>query len=89
MSAEGVQDASTTREGVDQVEDLDVWEVCSPVSVAPVRLIETAPTLGEQREIRARVHDHLTDRRIDHATVELVGSADPDTDPVDTTNHSH
>ena len=89
VSSEELQDELTTLDGVDQVEDLHVWQVCSQLTVATVRLTETATTLEEQREIRARVHDHLTDRRIDHATVELVGRTDPDTDPVGTTNHSH
>jgi Co/Zn/Cd efflux system component len=81
--------ASVPADGVDQIEDLHVWQVCSQLTVATVRLTNTATTLEEQREIQGRVHDHLTDRGVNHATIELVGCADPDTDPVGTTNHSH
>nr|WP_233340795.1 cation diffusion facilitator family transporter [Haloprofundus sp. MHR1] len=89
VSSEELRDELTTLDGVDQIEDLHVWQVCSQLTVATVRLTDTATTLEEQRTIQSRVHDHLTDRGIDHATVEFVGRTDPDTAPVGTTNHSH
>lgn len=89
VSSEELQDELTTLDGVNRIEDLHVWQVCSQLTVATVRLKDTATTLEEQRGIRSRVHDHLTDRGIDHATVEFVGHVDLDTDPAGTTNHSH
>ncbi|AAV44629.1 MULTISPECIES: cation diffusion facilitator family transporter [Halobacteriales] len=89
VSSEELRDELTTLDGVDQIEDLHVWQVCSQLTVATVRLTDTSTTLEEQRRIQSRVHDYLTNRGIDHATVELVGRTDPDTDPVGTTNHSH
>lgn len=89
VSPEELRDELTALDGVDQIDDLHVWQVCSQLTVATVRLTDTATTLEEQREIRSRVHDHLTNRGIDHPTVEFVGHVDLDTDPAGITNHSH
>ncbi|MXR43098.1 cation diffusion facilitator family transporter [Halobaculum sp. WSA2] len=85
VSPEELRAELTTLDGVDQIEDLHVWQVCSQLIVATVQLTDTGTTLEEQRAIRSRVHDHLADQGIDHATVELVGHGDPN----GTTKHAH
>jgi len=89
VSSEELRDELTTLDGVERVKDIHVWQVCSQLTVATVRLKDTATTLEEQRRIRSRVHNHLMDKGIDHATVEFVGHVDLDTDPAGITNHSH
>ncbi|WP_066419159.1 cation diffusion facilitator family transporter [Halorubrum aethiopicum] len=85
VSPADLRDELTTLDGVDGVEDLHVWQVCSQLTVATVRLTDTATTIEEQQTVRSRVHDHLTDQGIDHATVEF-GERN---DQIDTTNHTH
>jgi cobalt-zinc-cadmium efflux system protein len=89
VSPEDLREELTVLDGVDQIDDLHVWQVCSQLTVGTVRLTDTATTLEERQAIQSRVRDHLTDRGIDHATVELAGHDDPDTDSVGTTDHSH
>jgi cobalt-zinc-cadmium efflux system protein len=85
VSPEELRAELTTLDGVDQIEDLHVWQVCSQLTVATVQLTDTGTTLEEQRAIRSRVHDHLAEQGIDHATVELVIHGDPN----GTTRHAH
>jgi cobalt-zinc-cadmium efflux system protein len=89
VSADALRDELTELDGVEGVEDLHVWQVCSQLTVGTVRIADTATTLEEQRTIRSRVHDRLTDRGIDHATVELVGRIESDSGPAGSTDHSH
>jgi cobalt-zinc-cadmium efflux system protein len=89
VSSGELREELTAIDGVDQIEDLHVWQVCSQLTVATVQLTDTAATLEEQRATQSRVHDHLTDRGIDHATVEFVGHVELDADPAGITNHSH
>jgi len=89
VSANTLKDGLTAIDGVDRVEDLHVWQVCSQLTVATVRLGDTASTLEEQRAIRTRVREYLTTHGIDHATIELVGSANTDEDGVQAPSHTH
>ena len=43
-------------DGVVQVEDIHIWQVCSQLTVGTVRLNDTATTVDEQQTIRSRVH---------------------------------
>ncbi|MXR43060.1 cation diffusion facilitator family transporter [Halobaculum sp. WSA2] len=79
----------TAIEGVEQIADLHVWQVCSQLTVATVHVAVSATSLEEQQEIRRRVHDHLSGRGVDHATVELVGESDSEDGPTGSTTHSH
>jgi cobalt-zinc-cadmium efflux system protein len=88
VSPDSLRGELTELDGVKGVEDLHVWQVCSQLTVGTVRITDTATTLEEQRMIRSRVHDHLTDRGIDHATVELSG-IESDSGSASTVTHSH
>jgi len=79
----------TTLDGVEQVADLHVWQVCSQLTVGTVRLVDEAPSLADRRETRSRVHDHLTERGIDHATVECIDADEAAGDQTDRTPHTH
>lgn len=79
----------TTLVGVEWVVDLHVWQVCSQLTVGTVRLVDEATSLEERRETRLRVHDHLTERGIDHATVECIDADEADSEPTDRTLHTH
>ena len=76
-------------DGVEGVEDLHVWRVCSQLTVATVRLVVTADSLEAQRAVRAAVHDRLAERGIDHATVECLESSTADTEQNARTSHAH
>lgn len=79
----------TALEGVERIEDIHVWQVCSQLTVATVRLVDTASTLENQRTVRSRVHDLLADQGIDHATVELTHSPNADSAHAHRTEHTH
>ena len=59
--------------GVESVEELHVWQICSQLTVASMRIHDTAASLEDRQEIRNRIHRRLADLGIDHATVELIG----------------
>ena len=73
-------------DGVESVDDLHVWQVCSQLTVASMRISDDATSLEERRAVRERIHEHLTDLGIDHATVELAEVA-VDAEPVNTHTH--
>lgn len=89
IPADELEAELTAIEGVKQIDDLHVWQVCSQVTVATVHVAESSTTLDEQQDIRGRVHEYLSTRGIDHATVELVGTADSGSDPTESTTHTH
>jgi len=64
----------TDVDGVERVEDVHVWQVCSRLTVGTVRIVDGARTLEECDRIQKRVHERLAARGIDHATVELTGA---------------
>ncbi|MBX0297904.1 cation diffusion facilitator family transporter [Haloarcula nitratireducens] len=89
ISLERLRDKLTNIDGVENVDDLHVWQVCSQLTVATVRLQYELTSLDQQQAIRSQVHQLLSDRGIDHATVELVGDMEIDTGTADRTNHDH
>ena len=78
-----------TIDGVERVDDLHVWQVCSQLTVATVRLSDAAETLEDQQMIRRRAHEQLTRVGVDHATVELLGTADMAAESTTRTSHAH
>jgi cobalt-zinc-cadmium efflux system protein len=85
ISPDALRDELTSLDGVENVADVHVWQVCSQLTVATVRLEYTARSLDEQQMIRSQVHQLLTDHGIEHATVELIS----ETDAIDRTSHTH
>ena len=76
-------------DGVEVVDDLHIWQVCSELTMATARLRDTATSLDEQQAIRARVHDLLTERGVDHATIEFIGASDVNVESANRTGHTH
>ncbi|WP_114579603.1 cation diffusion facilitator family transporter [Saliphagus sp. LR7] len=89
ISPDGLRNELTTIDGVEGVNDLHVWQVCSQLTVATVRLQYEPTSLDQQQMIRSRVHQLLSDCGIDHATVELVGGREIDMGTDDRTSHDH
>ncbi|MFC4451986.1 cation diffusion facilitator family transporter [Halorussus aquaticus] len=84
-----LRDELMTIDGIEDVDDLHVWQVCSQLTVATVRLQYEPTSLDQQQTIRSRVHQLLSDRGIDHATVELVSDMETDAGTADHTSHDH
>lgn len=63
-------------DGVERVEDVHVWQVCSRLTVGTARIVDGATTLERRQRIQERVHDRLAAHGVDHATVELTGTAE-------------
>lgn len=89
ISLADLRDELTAIDGVEGVDDLHIWQVCSQLTVATVRLQHDVTSLEQQEEIRSQAHQHLTNRGIDHATVELISNLGVDTESTDRTNHNH
>lgn len=81
-----VRSAISEIDGVESVEDVHIWQICSQLTVATVRVQNHSTTLDEQHAIRETIHDQLADFGVDHATVELVETAQ-ETSPL--SSHSH
>ena len=84
-----LRDELLSIDGVQQVDDLHVWQVCSQLTVATVRLGNDVETLEDQQTIRRRAHEQLTEAGVDHATVELIGAADVEGESTTHTSHGH
>jgi cobalt-zinc-cadmium efflux system protein len=76
-------------DGVQQVDDLHVWQVCSQLTVGTVRIVDTATTLDERQQLRSHVHERLVANGIDHATVELTEATESSGDQTNHTKHTH
>ncbi|WP_435102620.1 cation diffusion facilitator family transporter [Halarchaeum sp. P4] len=72
-------------DGVDEVIDCHVWQVCSRLTVATVTLSVSVDSLTAQEALRAHVHETLRDAGVDHVTVELTTNHTTPT----STNHTH
>ena len=59
-------------DNVDAIEDLHVWQVCSQLTVATVRLTTRSESLADQQAVQQAVHERLAEWGIDHATVECL-----------------
>jgi cobalt-zinc-cadmium efflux system protein len=75
-------------DGVEEVTDLHIWQVCSQLSVATVRIVVSSEESSERREIRNRVHEYFEANGVDHSTVELI-EADERRDRSPPGSHSH
>ena len=81
-----VRSAISELDGIESVDDIHVWQICSQLTVATVRVQNHSTTLDEQRATRETIHNQLADFGIDHATVELVETT-RETAPL--SSHSH
>ncbi len=71
FDTESVRAAIEAIEGVDQVDDLHGWQICSQITVATVHVETSVETMREADTVNQRVHDVLDDHSVDHATIEL------------------
>ncbi len=85
LSPDELREELCAIDAVEGVDDLHIWQVCSQLTVATVRLRHTTTSLDQQQTTRSRVHQYLESRGIDHATVELISN----TDSGERTSHTH
>ena len=89
VSVDALEAELLSIDGVETVDDLHVWQVCSQLTVATVQISDTVGSLEAQQTLRSRVHDLLLDQGIDHATIELGGSSEVDAEMSDRAQHDH
>ncbi|MEF8814186.1 MAG: cation diffusion facilitator family transporter [Halovenus sp.] len=73
-----VQAAVQHIDGVESIEDLHTWQICSELTIATVHVRTAADTLDAAARIRRDVHEALADHGVNHATVELLPRDHPD-----------
>ena len=78
ISSEEVRAELQNLESVDVIEDFHIWQVCSQLTVATVRLTVHSESLADQQAVRQAVHERLVEWGIDHATVECLEGTAPD-----------
>ncbi|WP_435079478.1 cation diffusion facilitator family transporter [Halococcus sp. AFM35] len=81
-----VRSAISEIDSIKSVEDIHIWQICSQLTVATVRVQNHSTTLDEQHAIRETIHDQLADFGVDHATVELLETAQ---ETASLSSHSH
>jgi len=74
-------------EGVEWVDDLHAWQICSQITVATAHVETDVETIAEAGAVTQRVHEELTHHGVDHATVELCPAHDDRSTHL--TDHSH
>ncbi|MFC7140510.1 cation diffusion facilitator family transporter [Halosimplex aquaticum] len=66
----------TEIDGVDTVDDLHVWQVCSQLTVGTVRVVSDSPDANSRSVLQQRIHDRFAEHGIEHVTVEVLDSRD-------------
>ncbi|MFB6244041.1 MAG: cation diffusion facilitator family transporter [Halobaculum sp.] len=74
-------------EGVERVDDLHGWQICSQITVATAHVAADAESIPEVGDVTRHVHDALANHGVDHATVELRPASDDRDTYLD--DHSH
>jgi cobalt-zinc-cadmium efflux system protein len=76
FDADAAREAIAGIEGIETVDDLHSWQVCSEITVATTHVRTTVETMAEREELVRRVHDVLDANGVNHATVELCPGRD-------------
>lgn len=63
-------------EGVEEIDDLHAWQVCSQLTVATTHIETSVETMTDAESISRRVHEELAQHGVNHATVELCPAYD-------------
>lgn len=63
-------------EGVEAVDDLHAWQICSQITVATTHVETDVDTMAEAEDVTRRIHEELAHHGVDHATVELCPAYD-------------
>jgi len=58
-------------DGIEGVDDLHAWQICSEITIATAHVEARAETIAEAEAVTRLVHAELADRGVDHATIEL------------------
>lgn len=74
-------------EGIENVQDIHAWQVCSQITVATTHIATEDSSDIDVRDILHETHQILSDQGVDHATVEICYECDDHTAHL--TNHSH
>lgn len=74
-------------EGIKNVQDIHVWQLCSQISVATTHIETEERSDVDVQHIRHTTHQVLSDKGVDHATVEICYKCDDRTAHIK--NHSH
>jgi len=61
-------------DGVEAVDDLHVWQVCSQLTVGTVRVVSDSPGADTRSTLQQRIHELFSEQGIDHTTVEILHS---------------
>lgn len=61
----------TKVEGVSEVDDIHIWQICSQIRVATIHININEKSSNSTNEIMHKTHNKLSDFGIDHATVEI------------------
>lgn len=71
IEAAGIRAELAELEGVDRVDDLHAWQICSQITVATSHVETTVESMSEADSLNQRIHEILAEHGVDHATVEL------------------
>jgi cobalt-zinc-cadmium efflux system protein len=66
-----IRAALSRADGVTEIDDLHVWQICSEITIATAHVETSAETIRETEEVYRQIHDTLAECDVDHATVEL------------------
>jgi len=78
ISGEDVETAVLRIDGVEAIEDLHTWQICSELTIATLHLRTEVETLTAVDRIRREVHEELADIGVNHATIEFLYSEQDD-----------
>ena len=78
ISGEEVETAVLRIDGVEAIEDLHTWQICSELTIATLHLRTAVETLSAANRIRREVHEALADIGVNHATIEFLHSEHDD-----------
>lgn len=81
FDADEVRVVLSRTDGVNGVDDLHAWQICSEITIATAHVETSVETMSEGEVVIRRVHDVLVEFDVDHATVELC--------PADSERHTH
>jgi cobalt-zinc-cadmium efflux system protein len=74
-------------DGVDAIDDLHAWQICSELTIATTHVETTVETRDESEQTKRQIHDVLAANGVNHATVELC--AEYDDRPTHLNSHTH
>jgi cobalt-zinc-cadmium efflux system protein len=71
ITHENVRTVLQTIDGVDSIDDLHTWQICSELTIATVHIRTSVTSLTDADQVKQAVHDSLAELGVNHATVEV------------------